>query len=329
MKIFENEKEYRAHNALHYSKLSSFISESMGQDKSHLSLNLGNLLDAHLLTNQSIKVIKSLPNENTNAFKFAKLVVKGYSQDEAFKLAGIKTPKTLDAFLLKYTSENGPLLEAGLKGEKLVASDADHTEVMAMAQKLKSHFSTGKYFETDDFGNSTCLHQVGIAINQSPFDLPYFNGKDLLFKILLDLLYIDVENKVIKPLDLKYYGKPLKTFVSRIFSRDYNYWIQAVLYYLVLKYIIKHCSPFTLHGFDIDDSYTVDSFRFIVINEKEAPRVFKLEDEFLEVLSEGGEYNNRNYEGLVKVITDYQYAKEKNIINYPVEAIRTGEIVVK
>lgn len=327
MRIFDNEQSYRDYNALHYSLLSAHLSEEIGKDKSNAGMSIGSTLDLLVLSphlfDSKVVLLDSVPGEKTHIYQFAKLAATGKNKEDVFKHLGIKSPKTLDSFLLSYNKKEGNKLEEAFRENKYIIDLESNIALSSMKSKLKSHFSTADYFDCSE-ESIIKRSQVGLAVEQS--ELPWDLNLKANIKILIDLLHIDHENKVICPVDLKYSGQPLKEF-KKLYRYRYNYWVQSALYYYVICFFLQYSEEFH-QRFGVDATYTVDGFRFAVVNENEAPRVYKVESEKLEVLFGGGIYDNVEYRGVLSLAQDYLYCKEKGMFNYPKEALDSGEIIL-
>lgn len=84
-------------------------------------------------------------------------------------------------------------------------------------------------------------------------------------KCKFDILLIDSKNKKIIPVDIKYSSFPESQFIQQVFYK-LKYYREAELYHNIIDYLIKSNFP----------SYTVEDFRFVVINDKIlSPTVYK------------------------------------------------------
>lgn len=165
---------------------------------------------------------------------------------------------------------------------------------------LKHHPFTSKYF--------TPVEGVDIYF-QFPVIWKY-NGKEC--KSLFDILIIDHNNKIIKPVDLK-------TTYDDVLSFPYNYikW----KYYIQASFYSKSLSYLKLEYKELFD-YKIDLFKFVVISSQDSkrPLVYKTTDVDILVGEHGGYLKDgTKIKGFKQLIEDMEWHIENEVYDFPKE----------
>lgn len=111
---------------------------------------------------------------------------------------------------------------------------------------------TYKYFNGAEDGIEYC-HQLPIYWNME------YEGTTIDCKALLDVVYIDHNNKTIEPIDLKSIGKSVNEFDKSFLQ--FGYYRQAAWYTLAIAAWVKHERPYL-------SDYVIKPFKFIVVESK-------------------------------------------------------------
>lgn len=160
---------------------------------------------------------------------------------------GCKKRETILAKLSSYSDYFDILSEH--KFSKIIPSSL-YKSVLDCANVLHSSNMTSWIFD----GRYEALYQTIMFSN-------LYGG----VKCKFDLLLIDSKNKKIIPIDFKYSSFPESQFIQQVFYK-LKYYREAELYYNIIDNLIKLNYA----------SYTVDDFRFVVVNDKTlSPTVYK------------------------------------------------------
>jgi hypothetical protein len=191
---------------------------------------------------------------------------------------------------------------------KTIITQEEAEIVSNIVRKVATNQFTSKYFK-DSVEEVTIFRQLPIE----------FEVKEVECKALLDIVYIDHNNKTITPIDLKTIGESVKNFPESLRKRGYQ--IQAAWYVEALKQW-KENNEFK--------DYRILNFKFIVVSttEDEEPVVFTCDESLLyigkfgrEVLYLKGElwgsdemepyYRLSRIKGYLDLLDDYLYYVEK------------------
>lgn len=138
----------------------------------------------------------------------------------------------------------------------------------------------------------------------------YWVDKGVRCKALLDIIFIDHNNKLIHPIDLKIKSESKYSF-SKSFIR-YKYYLQAVWY-----------SRAVVAGFMKDkyDGYTIKNFKFLVTSFEypDPPLLYICSDEVIDIGIKGGIVNDKRVKGVRQLFDDYVWYKTNGNYNYPRE----------
>ena len=146
-------------------------------------------------------------------------------------------------------------------GDKTILTQEEAEIVSNVVRKVYTNQYTSKYFKDSD-------EEVTI-FKQLPIE---FEVKEVDCKALLDIVYIDHNNKTITPIDLKTIGDSVKNFPESLRKRSYQ--IQAAWYVEALKQW-KETNEFK--------DYRILNFKFIVVSttEDEEPVILTCDESLL------------------------------------------------
>ena len=131
---------------------------------------------------------------------------------------------------------------------KKILNKEMYDDVLRTVNELKYNKLTGPYFSDSIEGSIEKYYQLKFVET--------INNRQ--YKCMVDLLIVDHENKRIIPIDLKTTSKEEYEFPESFLQWRYD--IQARLYYRLINCAIIHSKEFC--------NYTVENYRFIVINKK-------------------------------------------------------------
>ena len=158
--------------------------------------------------------------------------------------------KAEDYYALLFLSEGKELLD-----------NETYLKVLACVDALKSSEATKWYFSDNDIFDDSVkrYYQLKFKANLGGID----------YRIMADLIVVDYKNKVIYPVDLKTSSHTEWDFPKSFLQ--WNYQIQARLYYRVIKDVLSKDSLFK--------DFKIEDYRFIVINKETlVPLVWKFDD---------------------------------------------------
>lgn len=192
------------------------------------------------------------------------------------------------------------------KEKKLILSPQQYEYIINSVNTLKTHPFTKKYFDEK---------QEGIDIYfQFPIVWSY-QEKDIEVhcKSLLDILIIDHNQKLIKPVDLKTSGKSIYSFPSSFI--EWKYYLQASFYTDAVKYLKEQ--------YEQIKDYEVDLFKFVVISSKNPikPLVFQI-DYYTYIAGKYGGILSKehNYcKGYLRLVKELKWHIDNNKYLYPKE----------
>lgn len=145
---------------------------------------------------------------------------------------------------------------------------------------------------------------------------------------LFDLIYVDIENKIIHPIDLKCTSYPEREFISHSFYK-FKYYRQAELYMSILKD--------NLYSYLYDDGWKIAPFKFMVVCKNTlSPMLYEFpivyEDGRLKIS------DKTTVEGLDQVLSDinwhlqnkqFMYDKETYIQLFKQSSKKEKKLIVK
>lgn len=266
------EEVYRADPAYSYSTLARFNREGFEHlatlfDRQETpSLTFGSIVDT-LLTGSKEEfderfVISDLPEISDNLATIAKLLFNSYSNkyhhlfdipDDILSTVGAQcdyySGSKWDTLRVKKIKEGCSLYYSKLylAKDKTLISQKDYDDAVECANSLKTDPMTKWYFDLDNPFDEV----------ERNFQLK-FKGEymGIPLRCMADLLIVDYKKKIILPCDLKTTGKLEDNFYKSFI--DWNYWIQAQLYWYLIRYNLDQDPYFK--------DFTLKDYRFIVIN---------------------------------------------------------------
>lgn len=137
-----------------------------------------------------------------------------------------------------------------LSSNKIIMTSDDLRQAAKCVTMLKTHPFTWYYFNPS---SEEKLQGEYERVYQSKFKAEY---QGIQVRCMFDLIIVDHKNKVIYPFDLKTSGHKEYKFVSSV--KLWNYYIQASLYYYILRQCIAKDEYFS--------TFTIADPKFIVIN---------------------------------------------------------------
>lgn len=327
------EKEYRKGEGISYSTLSRFNRE--GFDKLHElfdpisgpHLTFGSLVDT-LLTGtkeeldngyltavfpdikpQHLSVVEYLYEQHADYYDNLDAVSDKdiIEATEVTKFNNHWLPKTRVKSIREETSEYYNLLY--LAEDKEIVSHQMFDDAKECAHILKTNENTKWYFQENNPFNRTIERFYQLKFKGTYNDIP--------IRCMADLIMVDHENKVVRPIDLKTSGKPEWTFPQSFIY--WGYWIQAQLYW----YIIRQ----NMDNHPIYKYYTLADYEFIIIsNQSKIPLIWVYTDTQLEedvYYGPNNRYFCRNWRSLLEEL--HYYLKVKP--NTPVPISYKNDVV--
>jgi len=164
--------------------------------------------------------------------------------------------------------------------------------VLNMAETVEKYDRINKWFRGGE--GVEVLKQFPIIFN--------LIGKEC--KGLLDILYIDHKNKKICPIDLKTTGTSVKEFRNKF--KTFRYYLQASFY---TEAVEQWKVAQTLAGIRDFSEYTVDQFRFLVI-EKElnsVPMCYQCTEDDIKCGRYGGMIGKEYHRGYLELINNLSW----------------------
>ena len=308
-------EEYRALDAVHYSQLSalSYSPNSVNEPREESdSLSLGSVVDCMVTTPTELRdkfKVLTTSEPTGQMLEFCKAKLNGKNDEESYIIAGFKRDK-LETVISRYDSEGKAYVEErlDLKERNIKGISYEmYEQALSMKEKVLNHEFTKKYFDTDKY---EIYYQVPIIdeVNRTSV------------KILLDILLVDKVTKKLIPIDLKTTSSSVFTFKGEFLK--WHYYLQAALYWLVVQ-----------HKVNDDESQTYDSkvedFKFIVVNSNpfEPPIIYNVTATDLQIGILGTENSKRSIKGVLQLIEDLKWHKEKNLWAYPREIYENEGVI--
>ena len=176
------------------------------------------------------------------------------------------------------------------QGRKTITSD-DLFNIQEIVLSLEEHEFTSHHFNCDD--DAEYLIQIPI----------YFEVDGIKLKALPDLVRVDHINKRVTPKDLKTMSGYTNEFIRKNFWK-YRYDLQAAFY----TEAVQHLYP----------DYEIDPFEFIVESTiaPGSPLTYVVTPEVLEIGTNGGIHNGREYKGWKQCLEELKWHREHNIWDY-------------
>jgi hypothetical protein len=185
--------------------------------------------------------------------------------------------------------------------DKIVISIEENEAISLAVETLKSHEFTKDIFNPDS--KYEVQRQWALTFDYDEFS----------YKILLDYVLIDHENKVIKPFDLKILSSGIWNFIKQHYR--FRYYIQSSLY---------------RHGLIVlYPDYTVEDFKDIVYSTvSKKPLIFNMSS-YHEKARDGWTDNNITYKGWLQLSRDLSWHRENNLWQFSKEIYdNKGEILL-
>lgn len=263
------EQEYRDIPKLSYSNISTFDREGYGCinalfDKfSSPSLTFGSLVDCMITSPEELPdkfLIADVPELSDSMSAIANYLLEEHQRssfalitdEEIIEAANIlnfyKTYKdaTRVSKVREGVSEYYNIL-AKAEG-KTIVSNKTNEDALKIVNALNNHPVISKYIRKNTyFSKNELLFQLQFE-GVSPDRIP--------FKGMLDIVYIDHDNKVICPCDLKT-TKDVYTFEESFYK--YRYYLQAEMYRYLLQQTIQEKCP------ELQD-YKIADYQFIAVD---------------------------------------------------------------
>ncbi len=161
---------------------------------------------------------------------------------------------------------------------------------------LQEHLSTEKYFNpTKDASKYQIINEYGVV----------FKWLEENFKILIDKIFVDHENKHVFSIDLKTGSRSHRHFSDEIYT--YRYDIQAVIARKALEKYVKK---------ELGNKYTIHSPKIVYVNAEEnnytVPVTFHLDTHLIRYSVYGINYKNRYYKGIQELVNDIKHYRKTN-----------------
>jgi hypothetical protein len=219
-----------------------------------------------------------------------------------------------DTKVEKIIKEGGEYYDFLQKGSgKTIISESDYVAATQCMMMLKQDPYTKGYCNRKvDPKNVEFLDKVIVEFE--------FHGLEI--KGELDRVVINHATQRITPLDFKSTGKSINGFKFDFWQ--YRYDLQAATYTVGIS---QHPEIIKL----IDLGYILEDFLYIVVEKdlKNAPRVFKVPKDVLQIGLVGGERSNGHlYEGLAQAIQRYEFAARNNAWEYPMEYYQNNGFIL-
>jgi len=194
------------------------------------------------------------------------------------------------------------VLQQIISKEKVLITLGEYTEASELAELIKTHPFTKKYFDKKKYE---------IAYQ---YPIYWTDDQGTKYKILLDMVLYDHENKIIYPIDIKTMSDYIDKFMNNY--KRFRYDIQGGLYTYVLSEHIKT----TIHK-----DYTIGQFRFIVGSYKSNyPIVYKMSKDEITI----SKHDIDGKKGWKTLTQEYEWYL-KNGMEYPKEIIEAnGEVII-
>ena len=265
-----SEEEYRQDNSYSYSMLAKFNREGFENldklfDKiSTPSLTFGSIVDCLLTDEQNFENRFVVCGNNDLSDTLKNITIKLYSNygntyndlddfpnnilAETGKELGYYTDDKFINTRIKKIKDNCKEYYSFLKNSngKTVISESDYRDAFKCREVLKDNNATKNLFNIDPFSDIEIFYQLKFKSNY----------KDIPVRCMFDGLYVDHKNKVIIPFDLKTTRHKEYNFYKSFI--EYNYYIQAQLYWYILNENLKND--------DYYKDFTIKNFVFVVIN---------------------------------------------------------------
>jgi hypothetical protein len=322
MTIIKTEKEYRAHPAINFSSLSDLDtspglylrnrSKKSKHDGDKIYFHIGSALDC-LITDSEEEfnkqfVIGTVDAPSGMMLNFCDTYIHSKidglsdqdAQHQAYQKSGYRISKA------RVWEECNKGIGIQYINEKLEAYPAtylsreDGNLVKRMYESINSNPKVVYYFRDKNIKGIERKFQFPIL----------FNACGAEAKALLDLLFIDHNEKKVYPIDLKTTGKRVEEFNKSFVS--FKYYLQAAYYSEAVRQWMQTQTMIGVHDYS---DYTIENFQFVVVSKKGygIPLIFKTTDHDLHCGRHGGVVKGLDYKrGYEQLIDDLQWHKANN-----------------
>ena len=310
------ETTYREDKALSYSNLSTFNREgfykldTLFDPISGPSLTFGSMVDTILTEGldayNDVFVVAEIPLLSTSRLEVAEELFNTYKKVHS-SISSIPKESILavadkvnfqtnwnnNTRVKKIIEECSDYYSLRAKTEgKTIVSKEDHIAAIACVLALRNSKATSVFFNLPVFSDTESFYQLKF--------LGKYEGIEV--KCMLDLCIVDHCNKIIVPVDIKTSYYPESEFPQAFIK--WNYWIQAQLYWYILKQNIEKDPYFK--DFELKD------FTFLVVSRNTlTPLVWQYTDTKAEVDKEYNGIKCRNWRGILEELHYYLTEKPK------------------
>lgn len=193
------------------------------------ALTLGSIVDIMLTEPDNlyeIYVVNEYTKPTGQLGEYVDAIFKGFSEEEAYNIAGFKQKK-IDAVKELFKSDECQNYYKFLLSskDKKVISKEEYDKANKIVTSLLTNRFTSKYFNCDD---TECLTQLEL----------YWKYKDFDCRSRLDIVKINHKDKTILPIDVKTSGKSTYNFLESIIRFRYD--LQASFYTEALQWYIDN-----------------------------------------------------------------------------------------
>lgn len=197
-------------------------------------------------------------------------------------------------------------------GDKIIVTTEDFLKASACSTALLNNKFTKDFLSHYIVGNKEKIYQL-----EDTFEI-LDNGFPLTFKVKLDLVIIDHDNKTIQPLDIKTTSSSPYAFTKSMYS--YRYDIQGALYSHYIKHVFKARKGL--------EDYKVLDFKYIVVNVDypKNPLIWKLSYNDNRAAF-AGKLAGYNRAGIWELINDLHWHLENDLWDYSREVYENNGIV--
>lgn len=181
---------------------------------------------------------------------------------------------------------------------KIVISGSDYMNALEVKKYLIENENTKDYFLNSDIKKKQVLFQIPIL----------FSIENDKFKSLLDIIFIDHEDKTIRVVDLKTGFDDNNSFKWTILK--YRYDIQIALYTKALEtYIIDN----GLKDYRVIDPMII----YTQVSKPDRPLIFKFNESLVRYAYIGFKLKSGYlYKGILELVDEINWHKDNNIYNY-------------
>ena len=197
------------------------------------ALTLGSIVDVMLTESDNfykIFIVNEYPKPTGQLGEYVDAIFKGFSEEEAYTIAGFKQKK-IDVVKELFKGKDCQnyynfLLES--KDKKVITKE-EYGKANKIVTSLLTNRFTSKYFNCDD---TECLTQLEL----------YWKYKDFDCRSRLDIVKINHKDKTILPIDVKTSGKSTYNFLESVVRFRYD--LQAAFYMEALQWYIDNTDKY-------------------------------------------------------------------------------------